>query len=156
MHASSFMHDALFWRFERQNAVSLRQVGLMLLGFVLLLQAIGLGFALAGAQPIWGFGWLELLVLGIVLWRYARRAQDAETLTLADARLIVEVREGQTTQRQEFTRAWTQVHLTETPAPLVRIHQGRLGIQVGRFVPLAERAALVRALRDWIKGDAHV
>lgn len=153
---ATFTPDAGHWRFERQAVVSPRQMGLMFLAFVLLLQAIGMGFALAGAEPIWGFAWLELMVVGVVLWRYARRAQDAETITLADSRLIVEVREGADTRRQEFQRGWAQVHLDHAIAPLVRIHQGRKDIHVGRFVPMAQRPALVRALRDWIRGDAHV
>lgn len=144
------------WRFESPVAVSPRQMLLGFLGFVLVTQVIGLAFYAAGAEPIWAFAWLELLVLGVVLWRYARHLSDAETITLAQSELTVEVREGNVLEREAFQRSWAQVSLTDGRSPLVRIHQGRQCILVGRFVPPAQRAGLARALRHWIDGGNRV
>lgn len=155
VHAITMQNDHC-WRFERPAMVTPRQMLMMFIGFVLVLQVIGVGFSLAGAEPILGFAWLELLFIGLVLWAYSRHLQDAETLALEDSRLFVNIRDGSSSQCHEFTRAWAQVNLTGDDKPLVRIHEGRKDIHVGRFVPPHQRADLARALRQWIKGEAHV
>ena len=63
--------------------------------------AIGIGFAVAGAWLILPFAGLEVLLLGAAFMWQARHATDYERIALEDGRLTVEVGEAQRVARYE-------------------------------------------------------
>lgn len=144
------------WHLGLTSALSKPQMWGLYLGLVLLLQLIGLGFSLVGAEMILGFAWLELMAIGGVLWWYTQHMQDTETLRLTPTHLSVELTQGQKTSRYRFTRQWVQVHLTPHLPPLLRIQEGTQSVEIGRHVPVHARAALARQLRTLIQEKTDV
>jgi len=126
-------------------------------GFLLLMIAVGavsfvagLVFYLAGAWPVVGFFGLDVGLVYIAFRINYRRARTYETLRLSRDDFVVE----HVTHRGEkrtwrFQPYWLQV-LIDEPAD----REGRLvlrshgqSLEIGGFLPPAERSDLARALR---------
>ncbi len=155
VHASP-THPPMQWHFARVKMGSSRQLLGLFAGFALVLQIIGIGFSSFGADLILGFTSLELVALGIILAVHLSHARDHESIQLSPSQVLVEVSDGQQARRHTFERSWVQTHLTSEHPPLLRIHQGREGVSIGRFVPAHQRFVLFREIRASLQGNLHV
>ncbi len=149
--------QAVEWELRRNCSVAPGQ----LLGFYLSLCAVSLSIATVfwwqGARLVMPFAWAELLVVGGVLWVYARHAGDRESIALRDGRLTVVHANGSQVERVEFQPAWVRVEPEHSDNSLVELSgQGRR-IAVGRFVRPEQRRQLAEelrwALRRWHRGE---
>lgn len=115
---------------------------------------IGIGFTLAGAWPVLPFVGLEVVVVGVVLYRLFRHADDHEQIIVDRERVTVIRWRGRRERRHEFQRYWTKVVLER--------HRGWYPSQLkvgshGRFVVIAadvnekERESLSAALNDFFR-----
>lgn len=152
-HASS-THPSQ-WHFARVKVGSSRQLLGLFVGFALVLQIIGIGFSSFGADLILGFTSLELVALAVILAVHLSHARDHERIQLSPSQVLVEVNNGQQASRHTFDRSWVQVHLTNEQPPLLRIHQGRDGVNIGRFVPAHQRFVLLQEIRASLQGNQH-
>lgn len=108
---------------------------------------IGTCFWLLGATLILPFAWLEVSLLGVALWFYARHATDGERIFLLDRRLVVERETGGRLVRAEFNRDWVRVEPMAGNQSLILVSgQGR-AVEVGRFVRPELRQALAQEIR---------
>lgn len=107
----------------------------------------GLGFALVGAWPIFGFLGLDIALLYFAL-RWNLRAADAfeSVAVTADALTIVRVDHWGTRTTETFQPYWAQVALNEGSTRLEIRSHGR-GMIVGGFLAPDERVRLAEALR---------
>ena len=84
-------------------------LALVFAALAVLVLAIGVGFAAAGAWLILPFAGLEVLLLGAAFVLYARHAADYERIELERGRLTIEVAEGTCTERYELEPARVSV-----------------------------------------------
>ena len=77
-------------------------LALVFAALAVLVLAIGVGFAAAGAWLILPFAGLEVLLLGAAFVLYARHAADYERIELDRERLTVEVAEAERIARYEI------------------------------------------------------
>ncbi|HCK81521.1 MAG TPA: DUF2244 domain-containing protein [Candidatus Competibacter sp.] len=110
-----------------------------------------------GFWPVLPFAGLELLVVGIGLYRVMCRCHECEVIYVAADSIRIE--RGRRGPRQSWvlTRAWTQVVLKVCPRQwypsrlLIRGH-GR-SVEVGRFLVEEERKKLARDLARCLRGE---
>lgn len=108
----------------------------------------GLGFALIGAWPIFGFLGLDIALLYVAL-RWNLRAADAhETVTLTtDALTVARVDHWGARATETFPPYWARVALNADRTRLEIRSHGR-GMIVGGFLAPDERAEFAAALKD--------
>lgn len=108
----------------------------------------GLGFALIGAWPIFGFLGLDIALLYLAL-RWNLRAADAfESVTVtARALTIARVDHWGTRTTETFQPYWAQVALNAEQTRLEIRSHGR-SLIVGGFLAPDERAEFAAALKD--------
>ena len=106
-----------------------------------LVLAIGVGFAVAGAWLVLPFAGLEVLLLGAAFLLYARHAADYERIELESGRITVEVADGRRIARYEMQGA------------RVFMEDGRLvlrgaeeELEIGRYLDAEARAELAAEL----------
>ncbi|WP_426956052.1 DUF2244 domain-containing protein [Muricoccus radiodurans] len=129
-------------------------------GVVVLLLLIGSGsvttvFWLLGAWPVAGFMGVEvLLVVSLLLAHRRWSSRAAEHILLRDGRVRVVRTDGRgRREAAEFEAYWAEAALLSRPG---RISEGRLSsrgrsVEIGRFLPEAEKADLVRALTQALR-----
>lgn len=93
------------------RTLTLRGMTLLLAGLTAVVLTTGIGFTLAGAWPILPFVGLELVVVGSVLYRLFRHADDHEQILIDRDNVTVIRRRGRREWRDEFQRYWTRVML---------------------------------------------
>ena len=93
------------------RTLTLRGMTLLLAGLTAVVLTTGIGFTLAGAWPILPFAGLELVVVGSVLYRLFRHADDHEQILIDRDNVTVIRRRGRREWRDEFQRYWTRVTL---------------------------------------------
>lgn len=135
------------------RTLTLRGMTVLFAGLTLVVLTIGIGFTLAGAWPVLPFAGLELAVMGAVLYRLFRHADDHDRILVDRERVTVIQRRGRHEWRDEFQRYWTKVVLERRRG----WHPSRLKVgSHGRFVVIAadvnekERESLSTALGNII------
>jgi len=113
--------------------------------------AIGGFFWLQGAKLILAFAGLEVLLVGLAFFVYARHATDGEWISLQGASLVVERESAGRRERAEFARQWVRIEPKSGDLSLIELSgQGR-SIEVGRFVRPELRQALAREIRNALR-----
>ena len=116
------------------RTLSLRGMTVLFAGLTVVVLTIGVGFSLAGAWPVLPFAGLEMLVVGLVLYRLSRHADDHEQIIVDRERFTVIRRRGGCELRDEFQRYWTKVTLERHRG----WHPSRLKVgSHGRFIVIA-------------------
>jgi uncharacterized membrane protein len=80
-------------------------------GLTVVFLTIGIGFTLAGAWPVLPFAGLQLALVGAVLYRLYRHADDHDRIIVERERVTVIRRRGRREWRDGFQRYWTRVLL---------------------------------------------
>jgi uncharacterized membrane protein len=116
--------------------------------------AIALSFAALGAWMVFPFAGLEIAALAAAFYLQGRHAGDYEKLALADGRLVIEVRDGEATSRDEMNAAWARVDERRRGFDyrLAILSQGR-EFEVGRHLDGERRRELADTLRRALSGD---
>lgn len=135
------------WILRRNCSLSPRQLLLFYLALCLFSLGIASGFWWLGATLVMPFAWLEILVLGLALFIYARHARDGETIIVQGPVLVVERDHGGATERTEFSRDWVRVEPSAEDGSLIEVSgQGRK-VVVGRHLRPELRPALAQEIR---------
>jgi uncharacterized membrane protein len=116
-------------------------LALVFAALALLVLAIGVGFAAAGAWLILPFAGLEVLLLGAAFVLYARHAADYEKVELESGRLTVEVAEGERTTRHQMDGARVSVEEGR-----VVLRDAKEELEIGRHLGADARAELAAEL----------
>jgi uncharacterized membrane protein len=117
-------------------------------GFIMVVSlGIAAGFSLIfGAWPIMPFAGLEMVVLYFAFRYIDRHAADYERITIRDASVAVEVKEGEDVSRLELSRYWASVVCGSDGRRLVLRSHGR-EIEVGRHLCEEQRLEMARDLK---------
>lgn len=91
--------------------LTLRGMTVPFAGLTLVVLTIGIGFTLAGAWPVLPFAGLEMMAVGVVLYRLFRHADDHDRIIVERERVTVIRRRGRREWRDDFQRYWTKVVL---------------------------------------------
>ena len=142
---------AIHWRLRRNCSVTPAQLGWLYLSLCALSLGIGVFFWLQGATLVLAFAGLELALVGLVFFAYARHATDGELISLQGASLVVECESAGRRERAEFARQWVRVEPKSGDHSLIELSgQGR-SIEVGRFVRPELRQDLAREIRKALR-----
>lgn len=138
---------------KRNCSISPAGLSWLLGSLVLLTFGIGMAFAWFGAWPILPFAGLEMAVVAAAFYLNGRHAADYERIALSGWRLMVEIRDANTTLRHELDAA--RVRLAERVRGLdcqvvLRSHDGE--IEVGRHLNFERRRLLAASLRRQLVG----
>lgn len=139
------------WRWVRRSPWSLAQLGSLYFAFCLL--------CLVAVPSLWlrgyHWGWLALglgmLLAGAALWHWRRHAQDAESISLQGARLIVERYVAGRKERAEFDRSRVHVEPKACDRSLITLSAQGHSMDVGRYVPPELRRALACEIRQALR-----
>ena len=143
--------QAIEWRLRRNCSVSPAQLGWLYVSLCMVSLAIGGFFWLQGAKLILAFAGLEVLLVGLAFFVYARHATDGEWISLQGASLVVERESAGRRERAEFARQWVRIEPKSGDLSLIELSgQGR-SIEVGRFVRPELRQALAREIRNALR-----
>lgn len=135
------------WSMVRHGSFEPGRLLVVFLALCAVSLGIGLAFWRLGAPAILPLAGAELLLLGAAFWVCSRHAGDAETITLAERQLQVEIRHGRLVQDAEFRAEWVRVEPSLGEGSLIEISgQGR-SLRVGRHLRPELRMALARELR---------
>jgi uncharacterized membrane protein len=93
------------------RTLTLRGMTLLFAGLTAVVSTIGIGFTFAGAWPILPFAGLEMVVVGAVLYRLFRHADDHDRILINRDLITVIRRRGRREWRDDFQRYWTKVTL---------------------------------------------
>jgi len=136
------------------RTLTLRGMTVLFAGLTVVVLTIGVGFTLAGAWPVLPFAGLELALVGAVLYRLFRHADDHDRIMIDRERVTVIRQRGRCEWRDEFQRYWTKVTLERGRS----WYPSRLKVgSHGRFVVIAagvnekEREALSIALNNFLQ-----
>lgn len=136
------------------RTLTLRDMTVLFAGLTVVVLTIGIGFSLAGAWPVLPFAGLEMLVVGLVLYRLARHADDHDLIVVGREHITVIRRRGGCEWRNEFQRYWTKVTLERRRS----WHPSQLKVgSHGRFVVIAadvneeERKSLSVTLNNFLR-----
>jgi uncharacterized membrane protein len=139
------------WLLQRHCSITARQLVAVYLSLCAVSLAIGALFYVQGAPVVLGFAGIELMLVGVALWVFARHARDHDTLTLVGRTLQVEQRSGARVERIEFNADWLSVEPAAGQGSLVELSgQGRR-VRVGRFLRPELRASFARELRSMLR-----
>ena len=142
----------IHWFLKRNCSVSPAQLAWVYLSLCVVSLGIGAVFWFQGATLVMPFAWVELLVVGVSFWVYARHATDGEKISLQGAQLVVELENAGKLERAEFNREWVRVEPRTGDRSLIEVSgQGRT-VQVGRYVRPELRPALAREIRMALRG----
>lgn len=140
------------WFLRRNCSVSPAQLAWVYASLCVVSLGIGVVFWFQGATLVMPFAWVELLVVGVSFWVYARHATDGEKISLQGAQLVVELESAGKLERAEFNREWVRVEPRTGDRSLIEVSgQGRT-VQVGRYVRPELRPALAREIRMALRG----
>jgi uncharacterized membrane protein len=93
------------------RTLTLRGMTVLFTGLTVVFLTIGIGFTLAGAWPVLPFAGLQLALVGAVLYRLFRHADDHDRIIVERERVTVIRRRGWREWRNEFQRYWTKILL---------------------------------------------
>ncbi len=135
-------HD---WMLRRNCSITPRQLGWAYLAICLSSGMVALGFTLQGAWYVMAFAVMELGAVGAAFVIFGRHASDRERIALSGADLLVEVVEAERVRRIDLDARRASVDVPARNA-LVRIRSAGKTVEVGRFVPDAQRRQFAREL----------
>ena len=139
------------------RTLTLRSMTVLFAGLTVVVLTIGIGFSLAGAWPVLPFAGLEMAVVGVVLYRLFRHADDYEQIIVDRERVTVIQYRGRREWRDEFQRYWTKVTLERRrswyPSQLKVGSHGRF-VVIAADVNEEEREALLATLNNMLAQKA--
>ena len=138
------------------RTLTLRSMTVLFAGLTVVVLTIGIGFSLAGAWPVLPFAGLEMAVVGLVLYRLFRHADDYEQISVDRERVTVIRYRGRREWRDEFQRYWTKVTLERRgwyPSQLKVGSHGRF-VVIAADVNEEEREALLATLSNMLAQKA--
>ena len=139
--------QSIDWKLQRNCSLAPAQLGwiyLSLCGDSLL---IGTFFWLQGATLVLGFAWLEVMVVGLAFFIYARHAADGEWISIEGSRIVVESEAAGKRERAEFDRQWVRVEPRADDRSLIEVSGRGRSMEVGRFVRPEHRLMLAQEIR---------
>ncbi len=148
----------LEWVSKRNCALTPRQLAQLLALPAVSSLAIAAAFASRGAWWVLVFAVIEVGCLVAAFLYYARHAGAYERLELRAGRLIFEFNSGVTTTREELDPGLARIEVVYARIPgfdghgLVTVMGSGRTLQLGRFVPAAQRPALATWLRHEVRG----
>ena len=104
-------------------------------------------FWLQGAVFVLGFAWLEVMVVGLAFFMYARHAADGEWISIEGSRIVVECETAGRRQRAEFDRQWVRIEPIADDRSLIEVSGRGRSVAVGRFVRPEHRLILAQEIR---------
>lgn len=135
------------WFLRRNCSVTPAQLAMVYLSLCLVSLIISCFFWMQGATLVLPFAFLEMLMLGVAFFVYARHATDGERIVLEDGRLLVELECGGKLERSEFHGNWVRVEPGACDKSLIELTGQGKTVRVGRFVRPELRPALAREIR---------
>ena len=118
-------------------------------------------FTSRGAWWVLVFAVIEVGCLVIAFLYYARHAGAYERVLLTPGRLVLEFHSGTATTREELDPGLARIDVVYARIPgfdgdgLVTVTGSGRTLQLGRFVPAAQRPALATWLRSEVRGAAR-
>jgi uncharacterized membrane protein len=121
--------------------------------FLCFLATVSFGIALVFA---WLGFWLVLpfagFEVGVLVWAFhqcGEHAEDYETITIKDDRLVIEARDASRMARHEFNRYWARVVCTSdaSGARQVALRSHGQEVVVGKWLTSEAKEALAKELR---------
>lgn len=142
----------LRWISRRNSSLSATGRILVFASLALVTLAISLGFAIRGAWPIMPFAGLECVALWLVYRWLKRHEGDYELITVERDRVVVEVRDGDVSRRDELSRAWAQVSIVagRDGRPTVWLRSHGRAVEFGKWMTDAARLQAARQLKQQI------
>ena len=135
------------WFLRRNCSVTPAQLATVYLSLCLVFLVISGFFWMQGATLVLPFAFLEMLMLGVAFFVYARHATDGERIVLQDGRLSVELECGGKFERAEFLGSWVRVEPGACDKSLIELTGQGKTVRVGRYVRPELRPALAREIR---------
>ena len=110
---------------------------------------VGVGFSLAGMWLVFPFVGLELFGLAYAFYYINCHAEDYESITIDDDRLIVEKRNHKQTNQFVLNPYWAQVVLNNAPSGELHLYLRSHGkdVEVGYYMSGEQREALAEQLQ---------
>jgi len=144
--------QAIQWLLRRNCSVTPIQLARLYASLCLVSLGIAGFFWSQGVRMVLPFALLELVLVGVAFWGYARHAADGERIVLHGAHLVVELESAGRLERAEFNREWVRVEPKSDDGSLIEVSgQGR-SVSVGRHVRPELRPALAREIRFALRG----
>jgi len=133
------------------STTSLGRIRLFLLLAVIPV-SVGIGFSLAGMWPVFPFIGLELFALAYAFYYVNCHANDYESITIDNDRLVVEKRNYKQTSQFVLNTYWAQVALSDTPNGDLQLYLRSHGkeVEIGNYMNNEQRAALAQQLQKRI------
>lgn len=139
--------DCHLWTLRRNCVLSPAQLAVWFVSISAVSLGIAGSFAAFGAWLVVPFALLEVSVLGIAFFCYARHAADYERIEVEPGRLRVEAGHGAQIRVEEVSPPWVRVDYRERSGHPIVLVAGRQSFAVGRFVPEHRKQALADELR---------
>jgi uncharacterized membrane protein len=136
-----------FWMLRRNCVLTPAQLAIWFVSLSTVSLGIAAAFAAYGAWMVVPFALIEVSVLGVAFFCYARHAGDYERIEASPGRLRVEASHGASLRVEEVSPLWVRVDYRGRSSEPIVLVAGRQKIAVGRFVPDHRKPALVQELR---------
>jgi uncharacterized membrane protein len=136
-----------FWMLRRNCVLTPAQLAIWFVSLSTVSLGIAAAFAAYGAWMVVPFALIEVSVLGVAFFCYARHAGDYERIEASPGRLRVEASHGASLRVEEVSPPWVRVDYRGRSSEPIVLVAGRQKIAVGRFVPDHRKPALVQELR---------
>lgn len=133
---------------KRNCSISPSGLACVFVALAVVVLAIGMGFAIAGAWLILPFAGLEVVLLGGAFLLQARHATDYERIALEDDRVKVEVAEGRRIARYELEVSGVGV---EMEGSRVMLRGARETLELGRYLDDASRQVFGAELKKRLR-----
>lgn len=135
------------WVFKRNCSLEPRQLLMWYLAICGLTLVVATGFAIAGFWIVLPFAGLELLLVGVAFFVYARHAADFEMIELAPTQLTLVFADGARRTEIDLIPQWVRLDYNgRYKSPLVISHKGQ-HLKIGKFIAEKDKPALHRELR---------
>jgi uncharacterized membrane protein len=144
--------QAVQWLLKRNCSVKPAQLAWLYVSLCAVSLGIAGFFWLQGATLVMPFACLELLVVGVAFFAYARHATDGERIVLQGGQLVVELENAGRLERAEFNRQWVRVEPRHGDGSLIEVSAQGRSVRVGRHVRPELRPALAREIRHALRG----
>jgi uncharacterized membrane protein len=141
------------WSLKRNCSLSPRQLLGVYAALCALSIGIGLGFLSIGVPAILPFAGIELSLVGLAFWVYARHAADREDITLERGELRVEHHCGPHIEQVRFAAEWVRVEPAHGDTSLIELTGQGQRMRVGRYLRPEMRMTLARELRLALRGE---
>jgi uncharacterized membrane protein len=141
-------HGGFSLTLKRNCSISPSGLACVFVALAVVVLAIGIGFAIAGAWLILPFAGLEVLLLGGAFVLQARHATDYERIALERDRLKVEVAEGRRLLRYELDASRVRV---KVEGSRVKVCGAREALELGRYLDDESRRAFGAELKKRLR-----